>query len=99
MGCRTPIVVCVARSVPRLMGAHEIRVRLGLLSRQRVYQITSRKDFPKPVADLHQGKVWRVEDVEAWVAVHRPQDLDEPNLVDGGPLPRDSCRRMPAVTG
>jgi hypothetical protein len=32
----------------RLIGAHEIRIRLGGVSRQRVYQITSRADFPDP---------------------------------------------------
>src|ERR1041384_1175481 len=58
------------------MGAHEIRIRLGGVSRQRAYQITSRADFPKPVADLAQGKVWTTEDVEAWMQVHR-RDLDE----------------------
>lgn len=56
----------------RIVGAHEIRVRLGSVSRQRVYQITSRPDFPKPVADLAQGKVWLEEDVEAWADMHRP---------------------------
>jgi prophage regulatory protein len=60
----------------RLMGAHEIRVRLGGVSRQRAYQITSRADFPKPVADLAQGKVWATDDVEAWMRVHR-RDIDE----------------------
>lgn len=60
----------------RLMGAHEIRIRLGGVSRQRAYQITSRADFPKPIADLAQGKVWLTEDVEAWMKVHR-RDLDE----------------------
>lgn len=63
----------------RLMGAHEIRVRLGGISRQRVYQITSRTDFPAPAADLTQGKVWLAEDVEQWIAERRPHqvDLDE----------------------
>ncbi|WP_203843240.1 helix-turn-helix transcriptional regulator [Winogradskya humida] len=55
-----------------LLGAHEIRVRLGGVSRQRAYQITSRRDFPEPVADLAQGKVWRTVDVEKWLGVHRP---------------------------
>ena len=67
----------VATKPIRLMGAHEIRLRLGGVSRQRAYQITSRADFPKPVADLAQGKVWATEDVEAWMRVHR-RDLDEP---------------------
>lgn len=63
----------------RLMGAHEIRVRLGGISRQRVYQITSRPDFPKPAADLLQGKVLLAEDVDAWITAKRPQltDRDE----------------------
>jgi prophage regulatory protein len=52
----------------RLVGAHEIRVWLGGVSRQRVYQLTSRDDFPPPVADLAQGKVWLAADVEAWIA-------------------------------
>ena len=60
----------------RLMGAHEIRIRLGGVSRQRAYQITSRSDFPKPLADLAQGKVWLADDVEAWMKVHR-RDLDD----------------------
>ncbi|MBO3743248.1 helix-turn-helix transcriptional regulator [Actinoplanes flavus] len=51
-----------------LVGSHEIRVRLGWLSRQRVYQITSRADFPRPVAELGQGKIWLAADIEAWCA-------------------------------
>ena len=54
-----------------LVGAHEIRVWLGGISRQRVYQITSRPDFPTPVADLAQGKVWSAAEVNAWIATHR----------------------------
>jgi prophage regulatory protein len=72
------IVVCMVESVD-LMGAHEIRVRLGGISRQRVYQLTSRSDFPAPVADLRQGKVWFSGAVEAWIKTRRPHqdDLDE----------------------
>jgi prophage regulatory protein len=51
----------------RLVGAHEIRLLLGGVSRQRVYQLTSRADFPAPVADLAQGKIWLAADVEAWI--------------------------------
>jgi predicted DNA-binding transcriptional regulator AlpA len=60
------------------MGAHEIRMRLGGISRQRVYAITSHRSFPEPVAELAQGKIWRAADVERWIATHRP------DLVDGG---------------
>ncbi len=55
----------------RLVGAHEVRLLLGGVSRQRAYQITSRRDFPAPVADLAQGKIWAAEDVDAWIAAHR----------------------------
>ena len=55
-----------------LLGAHGVRVRFGGVSRQRAYQLTSRADFPAPVADLAQGEVWRAVDVDAWMAVHRP---------------------------
>jgi len=46
---------------------------LGGVSRQRVYQITTRKGFPDPVATLAQGKVWDAEDVERWIAENRPE--------------------------
>jgi prophage regulatory protein len=56
----------------QLMGAHEIRIRLGGISRQRVHQLTHRPDFPTPVADLDQGKVWLADDVTAWMAGYWP---------------------------
>lgn len=57
----------------RLMGAAEIGTRLGGVSRQRVQQIVSRPDFPKPVAVLGMGKVWNADDVERWIREHRPE--------------------------
>jgi predicted DNA-binding transcriptional regulator AlpA len=54
-----------------LMATAEIRARLGL-SRQRVYQLTQRPDWPVPYDVLVVGKVWRREDVEAWIIRHRP---------------------------
>jgi predicted DNA-binding transcriptional regulator AlpA len=53
-----------------LVGAREIRDLLGV-SRQRVYQLAGRDDFPRPVAALASGKVWRIEDIQAWIAEHR----------------------------
>lgn len=61
-----------------LMGAAEIRRRLGDISRQRVHQITKRADWPPPIAALSQGKVWLQDDVEAWIAKNRPELDDEP---------------------
>ncbi|WP_211348996.1 helix-turn-helix transcriptional regulator [Micromonospora pisi] len=60
----------------RLMGSQEIRDALGGISRQRVYQITQRRDFPEPVAQLGMGNVWLAEDVEAWIKEHR-SSLDD----------------------
>ncbi len=54
-----------------LMGAREIEDRLGV-SRQRVYQITAHPSFPEPYDELAMGKVWRIEDVEAWIKERRP---------------------------
>lgn len=56
----------------QLLGAQEIRTRFGGVSRQRAYQITSRADFPAPVADLAQGRVWLASDVDDWIKNHRP---------------------------
>jgi predicted DNA-binding transcriptional regulator AlpA len=53
-----------------LVGAHEIRKLIGV-SRQRVYQLARRPDFPKPVANLTQGKIWNLDDVTEWISVQR----------------------------
>jgi prophage regulatory protein len=50
-----------------LMGPGEIRERLGGISRQRVHQITSKSTFPRPYDELRMGKVWQIEQVEAWI--------------------------------
>jgi predicted DNA-binding transcriptional regulator AlpA len=60
-----------------LMGAAEIAERLGV-SRQRVQQLIARRDWPKPFDTLAMGKVWKSEDVEAWIREHRP-DLARPD--------------------
>jgi prophage regulatory protein len=60
----------------RLVGAHEVRELLGV-SRQRVYQLAARADFPQPVATLAQGKVWLLGDIERW--------LDRRRLLAGRP--------------
>ncbi|BCJ51824.1 hypothetical protein Asp14428_32990 [Actinoplanes sp. NBRC 14428] len=61
----------------RLMGAHEIRVRLGM-TRRDTYRVTSQASFPRPLAILGQGKIWREDDVEQWIRTRRP-DLREQN--------------------
>ncbi|MFT4227066.1 helix-turn-helix transcriptional regulator [Micropruina sp.] len=49
----------------QLVGAAEIAKILGV-SRQRVFQLTSRTTFPAPVATLAMGKVWRTADIIDW---------------------------------
>ncbi|MFC4104759.1 hypothetical protein [Micromonospora zhanjiangensis] len=55
-----------------LVGAAEIRIMLGNVSRQRVNVVTNNKNFPDPVVTLIMGKVWRRSDVEKWIRQHRP---------------------------
>ncbi|GGN89277.1 hypothetical protein GCM10010112_73630 [Actinoplanes lobatus] len=58
----------------RLMGVHEIRIRIGGLSRQQAYLLVNRPDFPEPVAVLAQGKVWLVDEVEAWLTTRQSSE-------------------------
>ncbi len=48
-----------------LVGTAEIADLLAV-SRQRVHQLTSRKDFPAPVAVLASATIWEREAVEEW---------------------------------
>ncbi|RZU49371.1 AlpA family transcriptional regulator [Krasilnikovia cinnamomea] len=72
------------------MGAHEIRVRLGV-SRQRAYQLTSRKDFPAPAVKLAMGNVWLAVEVEMWINTCRParSPRREPSPAPTGGGPAD----------
>lgn len=51
--------------VEEYVGSAELAEMFGV-SRQRVYQLTSREDFPEPFLRLRLGSVWRTEDVRAW---------------------------------
>jgi prophage regulatory protein len=57
----TPILC----DVDRWVGTAEIMRMFGI-SRQRTYQLTSRKDFPAPMVKLKAGAVWVTADVIAW---------------------------------
>ncbi|MEU4338395.1 DNA-binding protein [Micromonospora lupini] len=64
--------------MPRhLYGRGEISRRLGV-SRQRAGEIIDRPDFPAPYDVLGMGAVWRIADVERWIAKYRP-DLGAPD--------------------
>jgi prophage regulatory protein len=66
----------------RIVGAYEIRILLGV-SRQRAYQLAERPDFPKPIATLAQGKIWALDDIEAWIAANRTNGKAAPPPSDG----------------
>ena len=51
--------------VEKWVGSAEIAEMFGV-SRQRVYQLTSRTDFPEPMVKLKAGAVWVTADVLAW---------------------------------
>lgn len=55
----------IASVTHHLVGAQEIGAMLRV-SRQRVYQLVTRADFPAPVVTLAMGNVWSREDVEKW---------------------------------
>jgi predicted DNA-binding transcriptional regulator AlpA len=62
----------------KLMGSAEIGRRLGGVSRTRVYQLTQRRGFPEPYAQLDMGNVWLADDVEDWIRAHRPDLVEDP---------------------
>jgi predicted DNA-binding transcriptional regulator AlpA len=70
-----------------LVGSAEVGRMLGV-SRQRVQQLISRADFPKPEVVLEMGKVWKRADVIGWAKDHGR------NLVDDSPEApaEDPCR-------
>jgi prophage regulatory protein len=49
-----------------LVGVSEI-ARLLELSNQRAHQLANGDDFPRPVAELAQGRVWHRSEVLAWM--------------------------------
>lgn len=76
-----------------LMGAREIEDRLGV-SRQRVYQLARRADFPEPYDEVAMGKLWRIEDIENWIAEHRPA-LHDTEVSHGETPSRKGRRNLP----
>jgi prophage regulatory protein len=60
------------------MATAELRIRLGGISAQRVDAITKKPHFPAPVATLIVGRIWHRDDIEAWIAEHRPDLAEEP---------------------
>ena len=52
-------------TVDTLVGSQELTRLLGV-KRARVYQLSNAPDFPRPVAVLAMGSIWRLADITAW---------------------------------
>ena len=59
------MTIALRSALVELVGTAEIAELLGV-SRQRVHQLVSKPDFPRPLAVLAAGMIWRREDVEEW---------------------------------
>jgi prophage regulatory protein len=49
-----------------LVCLHEVGAMIGV-SRQRADQLARQAGFPKPVAELKAGRIWRRADVQRWI--------------------------------
>ena len=56
-------------AVHHYVGSAEIAEMLSV-SRQRVQQLITRPDFPKPEVVLKMGKVWKRAEVADWARAH-----------------------------
>lgn len=55
----------------RIMGAAEVRDRLGI-GRTRLVELMRRASFPQPIKKLSAGYIWDGDEIEQWIAEHRP---------------------------
>lgn len=61
-----------------LVGIAETAHMLGV-SRQRVHQIAqSNPEFPRPVAELAAGRIWRRREIEDWIQAHPDRQKSGP---------------------
>lgn len=67
----------MARRKSPIVGLAELAAMLGVSS-QRADQITAKRGFPKPYAELASGRVWRLTAVEKWAA-ETGRELKEPD--------------------
>lgn len=68
--------VTIAAPVPRpldLVGLAEIAEMLGIRT-PTAHELTADPRFPKPVAELRMGRVWRRSEVERYVERHRKKE-------------------------
>lgn len=68
----------------RLAGVYEIADSLGV-SKQRVHQLSTDTDFPRPVAVLKAGSIWDLDDIDEWRTTMRPTSSATPNVPQRDP--------------
>lgn len=66
-----------------LVGSQELTRLLGV-NRARVYQLSQRDDFPRPVAVLAMGSIWDLAEIKAW-AERTGRTLHPERLGSGSP--------------
>lgn len=54
----------------QFVGLHEVAELLGV-SRQRADQLARQVGFPKPVAELRGGRVWKRAEIDKWKETRR----------------------------
>ncbi|KLL10821.1 MULTISPECIES: AlpA family transcriptional regulator [Protofrankia] len=54
----------------------DIATALGV-SQERARVISHRDDFPTPIIKSSRFRAWSADDVEAWIAEHRPDRASE----------------------
>jgi prophage regulatory protein len=69
-----------------LMGLSEIAAHYAI-TRQLAQKWTHRSDFPEPLAELAQGKVWDGAEVIAWGDRHGRRAGGGPGAPKGAPRP------------
>lgn len=47
------------------------------VTRTQVHRLAAQPDFPKPVAILAVGRIWRVRDIERWAEKRRGRGRPE----------------------
>ncbi len=65
-----------------LWGLHEM-AEYYAIRRQLAAKWTTRSDFPKPLAELAQGRVWDAAAIKAWGAHHGRQEGCGPGKAKG----------------
>jgi prophage regulatory protein len=54
---------------PEVVAIAEMAQLLGV-GANRAWQLTKQPDFPRPIAELSVGRIWRTTDIQRWCENH-----------------------------